>query len=273
MSRAGIVGFLALLAIACAPLPAHSEFAAAISPPRFELEVAAGQTQHSVLEIAHVGSTPGQYRVYTADWTMSAGGDLSFAVDLAQDSCRPWVAIEKRTVTIGAASKLRFRFEVSPPADAAPVECRFALMIEGVDEPAGGGAAGFPMSGRIAVIVYARVGDVKPDLHIDEMLTAKVDGRDVPALRVTNVGRATGRFVGFLGARDVTGRYVDLAPDGLPLLPGMTRVVGLLPVAPVDRPDDPPPKLDAWPVAVKGSLEIGGQAGVRIPVEQVFKAP
>jgi hypothetical protein len=262
-------GLMALLAAA----PAHAEFAAAISPPRFELDISPGDTQRSVLEIAHAGVSPGNYRLYTADWTMNAQGELAFSDELLPGSCRPWVAIERRNLTIAPAAKVRFRFEVSPPADAAPVECRFALMIESAEASAGPGAANFPMSGRIGVIVYARVAGVRPDLRIDAGLTTRIDGRDVPALRVSNVGQATGRFVGFLNARDANGRFVDLAPDSIPVLPGMTRVIGLLPVPPVDRPNDPPPKVDAWPLAVKGTLEVSGVQGVRLNVDRAFTAP
>jgi hypothetical protein len=197
---------------------------------------------------------------------------LVFSDALQAGSCRPWVAIERRTVTIAAAAKLRYRFEVSPPAQTEPVECRFALMIESADASAGTGAANFPMSGRIAVIVYARVGAVKPELQIDETVTVQIDGRNVPALRVTNTGRATGRFVGFLNARDADGRFIDLAPDAIPVLPGMTRVIGLMPVPPLDRPNDPPPVINAWPITVKGTLEIGGELDAKRQVDATFRA-
>jgi hypothetical protein len=266
-------GMLLVLALLCASGPAHADFAAAISPPRYELEGAAGQTQRNVLEIAQASAQPGHYRIYTADWTMTASGDLTFDETLASDSCRPWVALERREVTIAAATKLRYRFEVTPPADAPKGECRFALMIESAEPSSVAGAASFPMSGRIGVIVYVRVGGVQPELRIDGGLTARIDGRDVPALRVTNVGGATGRLVGFVTARDATDHFVDLAPDAIPILPGMTRVVGLMPVPPLDRPNDAPPRIEAWPIAVKGQLEIGGLPGSRISLERRFLAP
>ena len=54
---------------------------------------------------------------------------------LRPGSCRPWVAIDRSDLTIPGGGRARFRFEVTPPADAPTGECRFALMIEG-DEPA-----------------------------------------------------------------------------------------------------------------------------------------
>lgn len=263
---------LLLLALACV-LPARAEFAAAVSPPRFELTAEPGQVLRQVVEIAHVGAAAADYRVYTNDWTLGAGGELSYFDELTPGSCRPWVAIERRSVTIAAATKLRYRFEVAPPPGTPPGECRFALMIESQPAAAGAGAANFPMSGRIAVIVYVRIGGVAPELRIEGTLSTRIDGRDVPALRVRNIGAATGRLVGFLDARDAEGRLLELAPDAIPVLPGMTRVVGLLPVLPADRPGEPLPRVQAWPLAVKGTLEVGGQPGARLTLDQSFHAP
>jgi hypothetical protein len=248
----------------------HAEFAAVVSPARFEFAVDAGQTQRQAVEITHTGVTPGRYRVYTADWSLSPAGELAFSEALAADSCRPWVAIERRTIAIAPGSRLRYRFEVSPPAGTEAVECRFALMIESAEDFT---AAAVPMSGRIGVIVYAQVGPVRPDLRIDAALTTRIQGRTVPALRVTNVGTATGRLVGFLKARDAGHRFIELAPDAVPVLPGMTRVIGLLAVPPLDRPNDPPPRVEAWPLAVQGTLEVGGAPGMRIPIDRSFAGP
>ena len=75
-------------------------FAAFISPPRFEVKTAAGQPLRQVLEIQHVGRTPGNYRIYTNDWTLDAEHQVAFTNELAPDSCRLWVAIERRELTL-----------------------------------------------------------------------------------------------------------------------------------------------------------------------------
>jgi hypothetical protein len=101
----------------------------------------------------------------------------------------------------------------------------------------------------------------------------RIDGRDLPALVVRNDGQATGRLTGFAGGRDAQGRFIDLAPSGLPLLPGMTRIIGLMPVPPQDRSDAPAPTIDAWPLQVEGTLETQGVPGSRLPLKQSFPAP
>lgn len=75
-------------------------FAAFISPPRFEVRTAAGQPLRQVLEIQHVGRAAGNYRIYTNDWTLDADHQVAFTNELAPDSCRPWVAIERRELTL-----------------------------------------------------------------------------------------------------------------------------------------------------------------------------
>lgn len=252
---------------------AHAEFAAAVSPPRFEFDVQAGHTQRQVLEISHAGTAPGRYRIYTADWQMSPSGDLEFSDALLPGSCRPWVALERREVTVAPRARLRFRFEVAPPAGTAPTECRFALMVEGAEDAASAGATRFPVSGRIGVIVYARVGGVAPQLRVESFRVAKIDGRELPALLVRNEGQATGRLTGFLSGRDAQGRFVDLAPSSLPVLPGMSRLIALMPVPPLDKPNATAPAIDAWPLQVEGSLETQGVAGARLPLKQSFPPP
>ena len=82
-------------------------FGASISPPRFELQVKAGQTQREVIEIQHIGIQNGSFRVYTNDWTFQADGSLAFSNDLAEGSCRPWVAVERRDLTITSNARYR----------------------------------------------------------------------------------------------------------------------------------------------------------------------
>ena len=119
-----------------------------------------GKTLRSVIEISNRSTTPGKYVVHTADWDLSADFSVTFHDDLQPGSCRPWVAIERPDIVVPGAGTMRYRFEVSVPADAPPGECRFAVMIEGA-EPSIARSQGLnvPVTGRIGVIVYVIVGD------------------------------------------------------------------------------------------------------------------
>ncbi len=239
-------------------------FAAYISPPRFELNVKAGQTLRQVIDIQHVGTESGNFRVYTNDWTYRADNTVAFSDALAADSCRPWVALERRELTISPASRYRFRFEISPPADTPARECRFAIMIEGLD-PARvtQDNLNFPVGGRIAVIVYAVVGDAAPQLEILKSRVAQANAQQLPVLEVRNVGNAHGRMDGFLTGKDASGLEFEMAPADSPILPGETRLIAISPV--VGEGKTPP--VIQYPLTVKGTLEWGTQ---RIPLEQRF---
>jgi hypothetical protein len=216
---------------ALVPTVANAQsFSAVVSPPRFEVNVQPGKTIRQVIEITQASNEKGTYRIYTNDWTIGADGNAVFSDDLAPNSCRPWVSLERRELTIAANAKLRFRFEITPPADASPTECRFAIMIEGAEQVVkANGAMSFPVSGRVGVVIYAGVGDASPKLEVSQNGTRAVDGMIVPVLNIKNTGNAHGRAMGFLKGTDPSGVKIDFLPEPLPILPGQTRDIALLP--------------------------------------------
>lgn len=250
---------------ACLSMPASAQgFGASISPPRFELRVKPGQTQREVIEIQHIGAQSGSFRIYTNDWTFQADGSLAFSNDLAEGSCRPWVAVERRDLTITPNARYRYRFEITAPADTTPRECRFAIMIEGTD-PARVEQSGvnIPVGGRIAVIVYAAIGGAEPQLAITDMRVLQVGGQSVASLAVRNTGNAHGRLEGFLSGVDAVGNKFELSPADLPILPGETKAIAILAISEERQ------KLPAiqFPLSVKGTIEWGKN---RVPLEHTF---
>lgn len=235
-------------------------FAAYVSPPRFELQVQPGQRLREVMEIQHVGQQKGGYRIYTNDWTIAPDNAVVFSNDLAPDSCRPWVAIERRELTLESGARYRYRFEISAPAETSPRECRFAIMIEGLDPAQVQGAVSFPVGGRIGVIVYAAIGGAKPELSLAGSLVETVRGQPMALLAVRNSGLAHGRLGGFVNATDADGKSFEMAPADMPVLPGETRRIALLPLAEEGQPAPRP----RFPLMVKGSLEWGAN---RLPLD------
>lgn len=253
-------GFLGALAIGIAalvlPSALHAQgFSAVISPPRFEVTVQPGKTSRQVIEITHVSNERGSYRVYTNDWTLGADGNAVFSDALATNSCRPWVTLEKKDLTLAANGKIRFRFEISAPADAVAGQCRFAIMVEGLEQVVKTeGAISFPVSGRIGVVVYATIGNARPQLEIGHAGTGLNEGIVVPQLQVRNNGNAHGRLVGFVSGVDAEGRQIDFVPEALPILPAQSRLIALIPSAPGKDP-----VTLTYPLTVKGSLEWADQ--------------
>jgi fimbrial chaperone protein len=248
----------AALLAASAASPALAQFAAFVLPARFELTAKPGQKISEVLEIGNDDSQPADFRLRTADWMLRADGSVDFRTDtLENNSCRPWVRLERHTLKLGPKAKRRFRFEIEIPGDAPSGLCRFALLIEPGNDPlvmAPLGNIQLPVQGRIGVIVYVRIGDAKPLITLEGMSVAAVNGRPTPVARFRNDGNAQGRPDGILAGTDAQGRTLDFVAGPLPILPGETRAI---PFWPQDGSDGKPAEV-AYPVKLKGTIEWEG---------------
>lgn len=246
------------LVAAFAGLPAAAQFAAFVLPARFELKAKPGDKLAEVMEIGNDETGAQEYRIRTADWTLRPDGAVDFRTDtLAPDSCRTWVAIERHLVKLSGKSKRRYRFEVQVPKDAPEGLCRFALLIESADDAstvAPQGSIQLPIQGRIGIIVYVRVGNVVPDLKLERLDLATVNGKPTPIAYFRNSGRAHGRPEGTLTGTDAKGRSIDFTVAPLPILPGETRAV---PIWPQDEADGKPAVV-AFPVRLRGTVEWEG---------------
>jgi len=242
------------------------EFAALVTPPRYEISMQPGQTSRQILEITHMGTRVTPYRIYTADWTYSPEGTVNFYEPLQPGSCRQWVALERREISLASQAKKRFRFEISTPADAAAGECRFAVMIEGRDlKVKASEAVSFPMAARIGVVVYVTIGKGAPVLEFGQMSAELIDGKITPVLQVRNTGNAHGRLSGVLDATDAAGVKFELSPATLPILPGETRKIVL-----AASPDDKIAQGARYPLKITGNLEWADQ---KTPISHLFVAP
>jgi hypothetical protein len=173
---------------------------------------------------------------------------------LRAGSCRPWVTVERRELTVQSGRPFRFRFEISPPPDAPAAECRFALMLEGEDQTAQTGSLAIPYNARLGVIVYVGIGNVAPKIEILGAAVQSVNGRPTAVLKVKNVGTAHGRLSGFLSGTDAGNTSLEFAPTPSPILPGESRDIPLT----ATRPGDPDTPVSArFPLTVRGNLESG----------------
>ncbi len=256
-----LVGSLIISAVS---LVQAQGFSALISPSRVETAAKPSQTTRQVLEISQVGPVAGRFRVYTNDWKLNAVGGVDFFEDLQPGSCRPWVALEKRELAVQGNSKTRFRFEITPPADAPSAECRFAIMFEGLDtSQVSPGGLSFPVSGRIGVIVYANMPGNKMQLQVVGQAVSK-DTIKLPTLQVSNTGTAHGRVTGLLTGTDAKGIKLEFTPTSLPVMPAETRSISLS----ANQEGGAVVNKINYPVTVKGALEWDGQ---RVPYEHLFK--
>jgi len=246
---------LALVTLCGVPCAQAGEFALAVSPPRFELNLQAGEHSRQVLEITSAAAQATALSIKTADWSLSPDNSVIFHDELQPGSCRPWVAIERRDLSVSGGHPHRFRFEISPPPDTAPGECRFAIMLEGEEQVsrAKGGPA-IPFSARLGVVVYVAIGGAAPALNVSGASVQMVNGKATPVLQIHNSGTAHGRLGGLLSGADASGETLEFAPSSLPILAGETRGITLIATRPGNTDTEVQVK---YPVTVRGKLEWG----------------
>jgi hypothetical protein len=252
LCRAMAAGAMVLLGISTSA--AAADFAVAVSPPRFEVQMKAGERTRQILEITNSARGASSFKVKTADWTLAPDGSVVFEDALRTGSCRPWVTLERRELTVQSGRPYRFRFEITPPVDAPAAECRFALLLEGEDQTAQTGSLAIPYNARLGVIVYVGIGDVTPRIEIIGAGVQNLNGRPTAVLKVKNVGTAHGRLSGFLSGTDAGNTALEFAPTPSPILPGESRDIPLT----ASRPGDPDTPVSArFPLTVRGKLESG----------------
>lgn len=256
----GLVLFTTAIGMAAAPAGAAG-FSVLITPPRFELRAQPGDVMRQVLEITNTASSPAKLAIQTAEWAFAEDGAVVFSNPLADGSCRPWTALEARSLELGPNARRRFRFEVAVPPDAADTECRFVILFEG--EPELVGQLALPVAGRLGIIVYVAVGNAQAQLELRSATAVDHDGKKLPALTVSNTGSATTRLEGFLSGRDGAGREIVFMPQNAPVLPGQTRTLALYPQSPEG---EAPPAVEL-PIRLSGRLDWSGQ---RLDVDEVF---
>lgn len=240
--------------LACGSTSVQADFSFAISPPRFELTAKPGERVRQTIEITNASASPAGLLIRTADWVFRRDDTVVFLDDLQPDSCRPWVAIERRELMVAPRQPYRFRFEVAPPPGQAPVECKFAILMEGKDSSFAGESRAVPLGARVGVIVYVKVGEVAPELSVQAARVEVRNGAPVALIDVKNSGTAHGRLDGFLTGTDSRGQILDVSAANTPILPGETRAIALK----ISKQGDSNTLVEpVFPINVKGKLEWG----------------
>ncbi|MEL0083662.1 MAG: hypothetical protein VW985_11590 [Gammaproteobacteria bacterium] len=238
-----------------------ASFAVGVSPPHFELRGKPGSVVRDVLLLLNTADEFGDYQLRSADWSMDERGGVTIhGPELIENSCRPWVRIERRKLQLEPLGRRQYRFEVHIPEDAEVGECRFALLISQgtADQPISAeqrsaNSIRMPIAAQIAVIVYVAVGDATPELSF---VGASVETRSkgkVPILTLHNSGLVHGRPFGNLIGTDAAGKEHSLVITPTPVLAGANVDVVL-------QPDPTLPVEEVvpitFPLQLKGSVEF-----------------
>ncbi len=246
-------------------------FSAGIAPSKFELRAKPGDVIRDTLMIMNAGDKSAAYSLRTADWNITDTQGLEYIEDdLVEGSCRPWVKLERRGLTIRPNGQKRYRFEIHIPEDAPIGLCKFALLIEPatpvVAATSGDQPIRFPVLGRYAVIVYVTVGDAKANIEYAGLGSGEMGGLQLPALKLHNSGNTFDRVFGRIAATDATGERFVLIASTFPVLPNHSEEILLVPEA---AENGQAAKVSMqFPLQLKGTFEIGGQ---RFSVEEQFR--
>lgn len=275
-SSASPVGFqLVLIGLLTMFVPsAQAVFDVAVSPPRFELKSEAGGVLRDVLLITNGSGQPGRYSVKSADWWLDDRRQVQFNEGTPKaDSCRSWIRLERREISVAPRATRNFRFEVHVPKSVKVGECRFAILISGeaqkISDPSGRQQIQLPLVGRIGVIVYVTIGDAKPVLRLTRLYVDTVDRKTVPFAVFRNSGNAHGRVFGSLEAKDAKGRQVELIAGQEVILPKDERAIPLNP-ADYSTGESRKPEFNlAPPMHVRGKLQFFG--GGEVVIDQVIR--
>jgi len=250
-----LAAVLCTLLVMPAPAAMANGFSVLVSPPRFELAGKPGDVLRGYVEINNPENRPASLEVRTADWDMSETGATTFyPPELQPGSCRPWARIERHELRLPPQTTRRYRFQIEIPADAAPGECRLALLLQAPEEHAvitQADTLSIPVQARVAVIMYVKVGDASADLVLEKIELDDSNGQAVPVALVHNRGNAHARTSGFVDATDARGRQLEFAVAVLPILPGQTRRI------PLSRafPEGSAPEPLVTPLDLQGTLE------------------
>jgi len=230
-------------------------FSVLVSPPRLELTGKPGEVIRDHIEISNPDNRSISIEMRTADWDMSETGATTFhPPELQPNSCRPWARIERHMLRLPALASKRYRFQIDIPADAPAGECRLALLLQAPEDEAviaRADALSIPVQGRIAVVIYVVIGDARPELLLQGLRLAEVNGELQPVAVLHNRGNAHARTAGFVDATDANGRHLEFAVDALPILPGQTREVRLRRTL----VDGESPAALAAPLDARGAIE------------------
>jgi fimbrial chaperone protein len=247
-------------------------FDVSISPPRIEQRAKPGKVARNTITITNFANEPGQYLLKTADWGLTKEGRVTFNEGVPNKrSCRPWVRIERRKLTVPAGATKGYRFEVHVPASIEAGECRFALLLSAdpsTVDPVGLEGISIPLVGRVAVIVYVTVGKARPDLKVRGLEMRERQGKTVPVVILQNSGNAHGRPAGDVTAVDAGGRKTVLVVEQFPVLPGETRAVALRPVDLSNRGGPAAPVELKTPLTIRGKIQWDGGS---VKIDQVLR--
>jgi fimbrial chaperone protein len=210
---------------------AHSGFSLGISPVRWEAEGKPGDTLRNVVTLTSGTRAIQKVDISAVYWTLNeAGAPVFDGPATIPNSAASWVRFHPQEVTVYPRQRKTVRISIRIPEETPSGSYLVALFFQPPEAKQEGesGSASVFIRGRLALPIYVRVGNARPDGKILEAAWKTLDGKgQLPALKIHNQGNAHLRMNGFFSARSSTSMKFEGIVPGLPLLPGQIRWIPL----------------------------------------------
>lgn len=160
-----------------------------VSPLVIEKQAQRGQAQ-GTLTIRNPTDQPTRARIYTEAFTYDRATGFKVLPESEQD-LSPYLRFSPREMTIPPGEERRVRFIAQLPPDRAEGEYRTVMFTETLIEATDSQQNAVGIQARIGATVYVRVGDVAPELKVEEA-RFNLENQRIELL-TSNAGQASAR--------------------------------------------------------------------------------
>jgi hypothetical protein len=222
-----VILLFALASLAASTARAQ-EVSISAAPIRVEHLTKQGEKGTDVINLTNSGTTPVRLRVSIEEWTVDEKGAPIFSKPAgAEYSCAAWIRVNPLDFRIEPGQTREIRYSLAVPSDVRDGGYHAAIVFRTVvDVKPGEPIKNVMIQGRLAVIVYERVGAPAVEGRIERLRTKnRADGVDF-ILEISNSGAVHFRTKGKITVKDPTGRtVVELDVPDAPVIQGVRRLL------------------------------------------------
>ncbi len=256
------------------PVTAWAQLSVEITPLRVDVKTAPGAAPYTqTVQVGNHGKEAVRVHARVDDWYISRDGTPQFkpADGTSAFSAASWIRVNPVESSLAPGAATTVRFTITTPAGTAAGGYRAAIMFDLLPPGSEPGARGRSVmfQGRIATVIYATVGTVRPVVELAD-LQARLQKGQPPRWTVVatlkNTSRVHARTKGQVVVYDKGGTVVRRLPvPDVPVLPESERELA---VALAGEREDPLPPGD---YRVEVRIDIGlpellvGETTVTIP--------
>ena len=260
-----------LISLSCTTSLSHAQTGVGVSPPRAELQMAAGGQITQEIEVDNPGNST-SLRVTTSlsDALFNPDGSVLYLEPGSHpNSLSNWLAINPLQFVLDPAGEEAVQYTVQAPADTKTGTYWTVLFFE--SEPANGeatqaeGGIGITSRVRVGHIIYVDIGQVTRQgeiIGVRYQETAGSENSGEVRVNFRNTGNGLARVQGKVEIRDTAGKLIQtLTVEDTPCFPGYSREV----VVPLTKPL-PPGNYIALAVLDYGEASVAaGEGNFQLP--------